>query len=763
MSVTTPAHGVCVSTLRKNSFLGLASGLMLCSLSHAHAQNTVNTTQAPQSININASTNSPPTEPDPYESNIADLIRANVNRSAIKITVRAIGKNNYVAVLTGRVAKQEILDEVGERARKVVEYIGATKLHLIVSVKIDKDPTPPTIVTRAWSFAHLQGDAAFDGKVDLTHLADALNGLFPAGTDIELDSKKPLCTLKDTTLWIHGEESLVQQVRALLVLIDAPAPQVRMDVWALQYAGDQKAVGEQLHRLAGQVAMTQKAAEFAKEALAAAVRTHADQLIKEPAFQQLSNAGFAADPHSSLSLIEALICMGISEKRPEIIEEARTNLDKMMHDGNFLRPEINLLPDPNAVESINITRVFKEHWLTKAFLSKKENYFPNLTLLMTTIGGPGGINTLCSDLKSTRDYADSLINYTAFVDELEMFGKSVIKNNKALEEYPNAPETLARMSLTIDRHIEHLINAFTADIQQMFFDPLLAKAQSWKYGGQGGVGLAGRTRIVVTNRLSASLIPALETYGEKSVPNTLGEDFVNSLVPGATNSAGTTTTPASAATSAIIAGLSGPEGAILKAALQPTETKSFYSVAPGISLTVTPAMTPDGTTANLKINATFGVDTHITKESNQDTLTYRPPDAVKSHQVQTVANVGGFNLFEISSFNMDTITPRTAYILPVFGNLPIVGNMFRFSHSPQHTFHQSIILVNATLIPRSLGIVDFYGANFAGSGFRSRLDAGSGPDAKKPYPYAEKLYPYDQFKAGKLKSKKFSNEQKTTP
>jgi hypothetical protein len=166
------------------------------------------------------------------------------------------------------------------------------------------------------------------------------------------------------------------------------------------------------------------------------------------------------------------------------------------------------------------------------------------------------------------------------------------------------------------------------------------------------------------------------------------------------------------------------EKGLVLGAFQPTADISYYKVAPGIAIHVTPAMTPDGTSANLKLDATFGEDTSTTSTGNTLASAFRPPDAVKQHRVQTVANVGGFNLFEVSSFNMDTLYPRPAFILPVLGNLPLLGNMFRFDRGTNRTYHQSIILVNATLIPRSLGLVGFYGSNFAGrnslSNFSSR-------------------------------------------
>ena len=180
---------------------------------------------------------------------------------------------------------------------------------------------------------------------------------------------------------------------------------------------------------------------------------------------------------------------------------------------------------------------------------------------------------------------------------------------------------------------------------------------------------------------------------------------------------------------------------ILLSALRPTADISYYHVAPGVEIHVTPSMTPDGTSANLQLDATFGEDTSTNKATNTLSNTFRPPDAVKQHRVQTVANVGGFNLFEVSSFSMDTQYPRPAFITPILGNLPFLGNAFRFDRGVNRTYHQSIILVNATLTPRSLGLVGFYGSNFAGRNTLSSTPKSRGPGKTK--------VDYQQFITGK--------------
>ena len=57
--------------------------------------------------------------------------------------------------------------------------------------------------------------------------------------------------------------------------------------------------------------------------------------------------------------------------------------------------------------------------------------------------------------------------------------------------------------------------------------------------------------------------------------------------------------------------------------------------------------------------------------------------------------------------------------------LPLIGPVFQWPRASKVTHHQSIILVNATILPRALGLLGFYGENkytFAGAEPGSKFD-----------------------------------------
>ena len=620
---------------------------------------------------------------DDIADSIRTLLETAINDPAIKIAVRPVG-DKIVVVLSGKPVGATARDNALKYAKAVTDKL--TNITVIDTIQIGEAAKRVPMVSYRWAFGYLLGDTDFDGKQDLAKIAEALNALFPATED------KPVVTLKNTEFWLHGTEKTVQQIRGLLALIDAPAPQVRLEMWAIQYAGSQDGVGDALRRVTQDIDATKMQVELAKSALGDALHEFSGAIKTDQAFKDLEDVGFPADPDSSMSLIESLICLGITGKREEILRRAEAIL--------IARTEKIV----EAAADKNNPMV----WAAQTVLDNRRSVFAHLKGLLNAPPTGTGTGSLNSDQLSVKRFADKLEAYSIFMDALQFYRPTRLKNpDEALQTVARAPEELAVASLPLNRHLEHLTTAFAQDMEAMYFQPLLIRAQERYKPRGGGVGLAGRTSIVVTSRLPASVTPAVETYAEKQVPNTIDPDFFSKLLKSANDAEGGVAT--------LVPGLTNLEQALVLAALKPTAEVSYYKVAPGIRVQVTPAMTPDGTNALLKMEVEFGVETSLEKDSSKETLAYRPPDAVKSHTIKTTATVGGFNLFEVSSFNVETLSPRAPFIFPILGNLPLVGPMFRFSHSARRTYFQSVILTNATLVPRGLGLVNLYGANFAGS------------------------------------------------
>ncbi len=91
-----------------------------------------------------------------------------------------------------------------------------------------------------------------------------------------------------------------------------------------------------------------------------------------------------------------------------------------------------------------------------------------------------------------------------------------------------------------------------------------------------------------------------------------------------------------------------------------------------------------------------------------DVWAQAPPSAIASHHMTTDAAIEAFDLFNLSSFSIQTMAPQRPIYVPILARIPIIGPMFQFSRSPKVTRHESLILANTVILPRSVELQRFY-------------------------------------------------------
>ena len=269
---------------------------------------------------------------------------------------------------------------------------------------------------------------------------------------------------------------------------------------------------------------------------------------------------------------------------------------------------------------------------------------------------------------------------------------------------------LTRQSVRVDRMVKSAMDAFVADVGELYFNPLL---QDIRDGGgcprddvrrRGeGVALSGRTHMVVTSGLESDLEPEMASFVETTRPAPFGKDLLDQAFGNDT----------STGTGRILAALPQGKAALLAGALMSETPPTFSKVAPGIAIHVRPTVLPDGSAARLTIDARFGVTTANYDPKDQartDVRMQPPPPGIASHHVSTDAAVSAFDLFDISSFTVDTAVPQAPFTVPILGRLPILGRMFQFRRDNVTTRHESLILVNTAILPRSLALLSYYQA-----------------------------------------------------
>ncbi len=259
------------------------------------------------------------------------------------------------------------------------------------------------------------------------------------------------------------------------------------------------------------------------------------------------------------------------------------------------------------------------------------------------------------------------------------------------DERLRAPERLRNATAAVDRLLKQITDAYTSDLQLLYLTPLICKLQSEQLPTSRGAELVGRTRLVVTSGLESLLLPSMESFAEVGSPMPFSRQ---ELMEGADTSGGLAT----AAPTMLM-------NALLKGEVEPL----FARISPGIAIDVSPQVLPDGGSARLKIIAQFGLSTDEVPSTRPMGVTRRTyADTIKSHLVRTDAAVSVFDLFDISSFSVVTSHPQSPAAIPVLSRLPAIGRIFQLPRQNRRVQHESIILVNNVILPRSLDLARFY-------------------------------------------------------
>ena len=652
----------------------------------------------------------------------------------------------------------------------------------------------------------------------------------------------PLVRRDANNIYLCGEMSQVVEAKSQLYLLDAPRPQVQLDVWTIQASGDKKKIAQKMANVRRSVRAAQHnikeapllllqtlqkckfdlgefeqikpimdagfnivSVEEQAEAVVAVfqslkdkngqqirLKTSLKQIADDISQKSLPNAVSAiiksAQEYSNLSspdmarlvndkiasnvkqkglkisgtsLFEMLaLFMAVENREAKVKDFAIAVANSWLDERNDIDETIMTLsgryvpsvakwgtvqPDLQEIdaemESLKARRLRLDSYLFRYVQSRNAARVVSVSpLLFANLRALLSDNTKASDLAAIANLG------TALLAHQKLEGALLISETKSLYEHRHAPKGLARHSAAIDAKIKALIEAFNADLQEIYLQPLLNDIRR-ESGGKDGIALIGKSRLVVTSGGQTSLEPKMDFMVEASIPAPFDASLLDTAFPGrgtpGTPSDNTTTTetivkdkdgnvvfnkdgtpliistrviaPSAASVGTQVLGsvatfakLSSPEALALAALLSPEPKPVYSTVAPGVKIKVRPSVMPDGSSARLEIESSFGVKTTLPENaaSRDDIRLAKRPATIESHQVETDLNISALDLFELSSFNMETITSRTKSFAKI-GQVPLLGKLFEYTDN--HTIHQeSTILVQATILPRVASLMRFY-------------------------------------------------------
>lgn len=276
----------------------------------------------------------------------------------------------------------------------------------------------------------------------------------------------------------------------------------------------------------------------------------------------------------------------------------------------------------------------------------------------------------------------------------------------------NVPVKLSYASSAVDRELKAASDQLRDDIQDLTSTPLLEWIRdtvSCNNIGGSGLDMVGNNTISVTSRQQAQVSMEADTYFPFQPRAKITPDFLaksNDLMTGKVGSSDV---------GGGVLKLLGPMTPLLSLGLEAalSEPDEIYShIGPGISVSVLPSVFRDSTAARLQMELISGIDADANTTYNPSTfnsMTAPPLDVIRKVHLKTDVAVNAYDLFELSTVANELSGPgEPTFKIPILDMLPIIGPLF--IGPPKHeTKHQeSLIIVDVTIVPRSLDLAGKY-------------------------------------------------------
>jgi hypothetical protein len=493
--------------------------------------------------------------------------------------------------------------------------------------------------------------------------------------------------LKSTraAIMLCGPHEQVTRLRRWLNLLDAPLPQMRLDLWSLQISGGDRdevstraqaaqeqivqarqLVTDYLWLLQGYARGAQVSELAHLQAIAQARQDELDKLL----------ASVRAPETSSFRTLDATLKVALgkigeaAELQREAAAQARRRATMLSSYRGPLAAVLYLLCTSEHANAADFAAWVQaqgqsgpgrdivqrqSEWLARGAKTKLEE------------------SDVARALAPTRLFAAIERLHRPEGSGLEAF----IEQFSRAERDEGRPEELAIATANAEAELAEYERALSADVQALFLDPLLADLRGKVIvRTTSGLTSVGATSLTVLSGYQAHVIGSAMSYFDVTAePNVDAEKLAG-----------------------IAAGGTAPWGALLESLA--TRDKVWAAMTEGADLRFTPIVLPGGGSAEVTVDVTVahgdpGGDGAPVFPSGAPV----PLSRVAKHAASTKVRLEPLDMFMLSSFGLTTTHPRTDFVFPVLGRIPFLGQMFRFPRRPDHVIHESLLLVYSTILP----------------------------------------------------------------
>ncbi|HKV11323.1 MAG TPA: hypothetical protein VJ725_24485 [Thermoanaerobaculia bacterium] len=625
------------------------------------------------------------------EERLKNLFNLKLDDPRVTVEVLGLPDSRFAVVLKGEVEDAEDRNTVLRRA----EAIAMPNVEVFSRLELRRPAMPRQAfeeVTELWPLTYIRSRVSSTGTASSTlpgvSAPDNIDILVEAYNRIYGAPDRPPVVQRagSNRLLLHGSQETVTDLKRSLAIVDAPWPQVQLNLWAIQVSGSAEKVADRIRQISQEIRTTQDQMAAVQRKLTQLAAEPGDEVDTQGIEAHFRIAGIDLNPRGPLSLNESLVLLLIRQNRQ----------DKVLRLRKFVEEEAKLAPPGQ--------RAF--HRLERALAQE----------------------TFEADRTGFVDFRNAL---------------ACFKDPKRKFERPEASNKLVRTGATVDRLLKAAMDAFATDMDELFLEPLLTRIQAYDPANRDdGIALTGRSRIVVTSGLEAGLTPEMASFVETTRPKPFGQELLNLAFPASESGGADGATAADALTGAsrVLASLPEAQAMLLAAALLAETEPTYSKVAPGIAINARPTVLPDGGSARLTIDARFGVTSEpLDATERTDVWAQAPPAGISSHHIRTDTNVSAFDLFEISSFSIAASHPQSPFYVPILGRLPVIGRAFQIPRRNKQVHFESLVLVNTVILPRALQLNRFYESRSHEG--REEVECEESWKARVPYAEPDKIRP----------------------
>ncbi len=493
--------------------------------------------------------------------------------------------------------------------------------------------------------------------------------------------------LKSTraAIMLCGPHEQVTSLRRWLNLLDAPLPQMRLDLWSLQISGGKRdEVSKRAQEAQAKIAQTRQLvtdylwllqgyarAEQSRElatsqALAQQQKTELDQVVAS--VRSLQGTGFRVMDTSLRTALEKL--GNAAELERQAAAQAHQRATALSSYRGPLAAILYLLATSDRAGAGDFTAWLHEQGesgIARDILQRQTDWLSRGTTERLDAGAVIGQLTprrLFVALERLRRPEGSGLQ--AFVEQ-----------SSRAQRGQGKPAELAVATANAEAELAEYERALTADVQELFLNPLLADLRGTVVTRTAsGLTSVGATSITVLSGYQANVTGAAMSYFDVTPePNIDAEKLAEAVSGGA-----------------------APWKLLLESLA--TRDKVWAAMTEGAELTFTPIVLPGGGSAEVTVDVTVSHgDPGGGGAPVYPSGAPVPLSRVAKHSASTKVRLEPLDMFTLSSFGLATTHPRTDFVVPLLGRIPFLGQMFRFPRRPDHVIHESLLLVYSTILP----------------------------------------------------------------